>query len=163
MVGPFTWCLSQSVKNICVKVGIQAHFRRDDAIKNLLVSPKERETFTQRSEVIYRYKCDMLMCEEGYIAKSGWTFWESLREHLRVPSPIYGHAYNSGHHTNFDNFSIEDRKHNTIARTIKEAMFIRVNDTFLNRKFSSINCPTNGMRSCSTPLTSISNRLSFSG
>ena len=56
-----------------------------------------------------------------------------LKEHLRVPSPISDHTNTTGHHTKLDNFSIVGRELHTIARAIKEAMFIKVNGLSFNR------------------------------
>ena len=61
------------------------------------------------------------------------TIWERLKAHLRAPSSIYDHANTSGYHTKLDSFSIKGRESHTIAWTIKEAMFTRVNDPSLNR------------------------------
>ena len=57
---------------------------------------------------------------------------ERLKEHLRAPSPIYG-CSDPGHLTRVNNFSIVGRESHNLARTIKKAMYIRVNDPSLNR------------------------------
>ena len=94
----------------------------------------------------------------------GWSvmgickkFRERLKEHLRAPSSIYDHANTSGHHTKWDNFSIVGREAHTLTRTIKEAMYIRANDSSFNRTLGSTSYPTYVMRSCSTPVTCTSN------
>ena len=61
------------------------------------------------------------------------TFGERLKEHLRAAFLIYNHANTSGHHTILENFSIVGRMSHAIARTIKDAMFIRTNEPSLNR------------------------------
>ena len=65
-----------------------------------------------------------------YIGESGRTFAEWLREHMKAPSPIHDHHNITGHEVSLDNFSIVGREedHN-IARSIKEAILIRVNKT----------------------------------
>ena len=120
MVVPYTRGLSINVKNICIEVGIQIHFKGGDNI-------------TQKSGVIYRYECHRLECHEKNIWESARTFGERLKEHLRAPSPIYDHANTSGQHTKLDIFAIVGRESHTITRTIKQAIFIRINDPFLNR------------------------------
>ena len=84
-----------------------------------------------------------------------------LKKHFRAASPIYDHANTSGHHTQLDSISIVGRQSHTTARTIKEVIFIRVNDSFLNRNTKSTSCATYRMRPCSTCLTSTTNRLSL--
>ena len=78
--------------NICGKLGIQINFKEGDPIKCLPVAPKDRENITQKSGLIYRYKCDRMECDEEYIGKSAKTFGERLKECLRVPFPINAHA-----------------------------------------------------------------------
>ena len=58
---------------------------------------------------------------------------ERLEEHFSGPSSIYDHANTTGHHTRVDSFSVFSRESHNIARTIKEAMYIRVKDPSLNR------------------------------
>ena len=74
-VVPYTKSLTKSFKNICFKVGIQVHFKGGNTIKSPLVTPRERNNITQRSEVIYRYRCDWLECNEEFIGESARTFW----------------------------------------------------------------------------------------
>ena len=52
---------------------------------------------------------------------------------MRTPSPIMDYQNTTGHEVSLDNFSIVGREDNSIARNIKEAIFIRVNDPSLNR------------------------------
>ena len=66
---------------------MQDHFI--NTIRNLLVAPKDKDNITQKGEVIYRYKCDRLECDEDNIGESARTFGDRLKEHLREPSNIY--------------------------------------------------------------------------
>ena len=88
---------------------------------------------------------------------------ERLKEHLRPPSPIYGHANTSGHHTKLDNFSIVGRESYTIARTFKEAMFIRINDLSLTRNMCKYQLLHIWDEVLFSTLTSTSNRLYLPG
>ena len=97
------------------------------------MASKDRDNIIQKSRAIYRHKCDRLECEEEYIGESERTFEERLKGTYHSTLPIYDHASTSGHHTKQDNFSIVGSKSCITTRTIKEAMFIRVNDPFLNR------------------------------
>ena len=96
--------------------------------------------------MIYRYRCGRVDCEKEYIAESGRTFGERLREHMRAPSPITDHQNTTGHEVPLDNFSIVGREDNSIARNIKEAIFIRVNDHPTTGTLASSSCHTSGMR-----------------
>ena len=77
------------------------------------------------------------ICDEEYIWESGRTFAERFREHMKASSPIHDHHI-TGHKVSLDNFSLMGREDQSIARTIKEAILIRVNDASLNRKYWQI-------------------------
>ena len=93
-------------KNTCKKYGIQVHFKGGKTIRNLLVAPKDKVHITQKSGIIYRFKCDWVECDEEYIGESARTFGERFKEHLKHPSPIYDHSTITGHSITLDNFSI---------------------------------------------------------
>ena len=78
-------------------------------MRSLLVAPKGRDNITQKSRVLYRYKCDRLKCDQEYIEESARTFEDSLKELLRALPAIYDHANTSGDHIKLDNFSIVGR------------------------------------------------------
>ena len=58
---------------------------------------------------------------------------ERYKEHLRTPFPIFNHFQTTGHNITLDNFSIVGSKPQGFTRTMKEAIFIRVNDPPLNK------------------------------
>ena len=117
------------------------NFKGGNNIKELLVHPKDRDNILQESGVSYRLRCSRLDCEEENIGESGRTFAESLREHVKSPSPIHDHHNITGHELSLDNFSIVGRVYQSIARAIKEAMLIRVNDPSLDRNIGKYQLP----------------------
>ena len=58
-----------------------------------------------------------------------------LMECCRTPPSIYDHGNTSGHCISVDNFSIVGTEGQSITRTIKEDLYIRVNDPSLHRNF----------------------------
>ena len=86
LVAPYTKCLSKSFKNICSKHGVKVHFKGGNTIRNLLVAPKDKDTITKKSGVLYRYKCERVECDEEYIGESVKKFVETLKEHLKAHS-----------------------------------------------------------------------------
>ena len=133
IVVPYMKGLGETCKNICRRYGVKVYFRGGSTIRDLLVYPKDKDTILKKSGVIYKYSCGRLDCGEEYIGESGRTFGERYREHMRAPSPIMDHQNTTGHEVSLDNFTIVAREDNSIARNIKEAIFIRVNDPSLNR------------------------------
>ena len=67
------------------------------------------------------------------------AFGERFKEYLKEPSPINNHSINTGHPTTQDNFQILGREDHGIARTIKESIYIRVNNQTLNRNIVKFN------------------------
>ena len=141
MVVPYYKGLSESVKRTCNKHGVQVYFRGGVTIKNLLMAPKDQDPMLKKSGVIYRYKCDRVECDEEYIGESSRTFGERFKEHQKAPSPIYDHYNISGHMVSTDNFSIVGRENQNLMRTIKEALYIRVNNPSLNRNIGKYHLP----------------------
>ena len=117
------------------------HFKAGRAIKDHLVKSKDRDTIWQKSWVIYRYKCGRMDCEEECTKDSGRTFAERYKEHMKAPSPIYDHHNITGYNISIDNFSTIGSKDQHLARSMKEAIFIRVSDPFLNRNIGKCQLP----------------------
>ena len=92
MVVPYYKGVSESLKKICGKHGVQVYFKGGNTIKSLLVAPKDQDPILKKSGVIYRYKCGRVDCNEEYIGESLRTFGERFREHQKAPSPIYDHS-----------------------------------------------------------------------
>ena len=121
--------------------GVQVHLKGGTTIKNLLMVPKDQDPMQKRSGVIYRYKCDRVQCEEENIDEPSRTFGERFKEHLKAPSLIFDHYYITGHNVTIENFSIVGRENQNLMRTIKEALYIRVNNPSLNRNIGKYHLP----------------------
>ena len=55
------------------------------------------------------------------ILKNQNELFESFKEHLKVPSPIYDHSNIKDHTTAVDNFNITRREEQNLTRTMKES------------------------------------------
>ena len=100
IVIPYTQGLCESIKKICGRYGIQTHFKGGRTIKNLLVSPKDKDPMVNQSGAIYWYQCGDLGCDDEYIGETSRTFGERYKEHLKAPSAIHHHSIQTGHTTN---------------------------------------------------------------
>ena len=92
---------------------------REIELLRTLVIPKDKYPLDRKGGAIYWYQCGEFMCNEEYIGEMYRTFGERYKEHLREPSPIYGHSNTSGHSTNPNNFTIIGREDHGLARTIR--------------------------------------------
>ena len=79
---PYHERLSESMKNICKRYGIQVHFKSGKTLKDELVAPKDKDHMTNKSGIMYRFKSDRLECDEEYIGETARTFGERFKEHL---------------------------------------------------------------------------------
>ena len=102
---------------------------------------KDRETITEQSNIIYWFKFGKTECHDEYIGKSSRTFEEWYKEHLKAQSPIFEHQNITGHTTTVENLKMISREGQNIARAIKEAIYIRVNNPILNRNIGKYNLP----------------------
>ena len=141
MVVPYQQGLSERFKNTCQKYGVQVHFKGGQTIKDLLMAPKDKDPITNKSGVIYRFKCSEDGCEEEYIGESARTLAERFKEHQKSPSPIHEYCNIPGHKAEINNFSIIGREDQNLTRAIKEALFIRVNHPSLNRNIGKYHLP----------------------
>ena len=139
IVIPYTQGLCESIKKICGRYGIQTHFKGGTTIKNLLVSPKDKDPMVNQSSAIYWYQCGDLGCDDEYIGETSRTFGERYKEHLKAPSAIHHHSTITGHTTNHNNFQIIGREGHNLARNIKESIYIRVNNPSLNNNIGKFN------------------------
>ena len=133
MVLPYVKGLSESMKNVGKKHGIQTYLRGGNTIRSLLMTPKDKDHISKKSGIIYRFKCNRVDCDDEYIRESSRTFGERYKEHPKAPSSIYDHYNITGHETSIENFSIVGREDQNLIRAIKEAIYIRVNNPSLNR------------------------------
>ena len=86
-------------KNIWKRYGIQINFKSGKTLKDELVAPKDKDHITEKSGIIYRFKCDTLECDEEYIGETSRTSGERFKEHLKALSPIHDHSSITGHTT----------------------------------------------------------------
>ena len=125
IVLPYTKGLCESYKTIYSKYGVQVYFKGGNTLKNLLMFPKDKEEITQQSNIIYLYNYGRTECNDEHIGESARIFEERYRECLKAPSPIFQHNNATGNTTSVENFKIIGREGHGMARTIKEAIYIK--------------------------------------
>ena len=121
IVIPYTQGLCESIKKICGRYGIQTHFKGGRTIKNLLVSPMDKDPMVNQSGAIYWYQCGDLDCDEKYTGETSRIFGERYKEHLKAPYAIHHHSSQTGHPTSHNNFQMIGREGHNLARNIEES------------------------------------------
>ena len=141
IVIPYTQGLCESIKKICGRYDVQTHFKGGSTIKNLLVSPKDKDPMVNESGAIYWCQCGDLGCDDEYIGETCRTFGKRYKEHLKAPSPIHHHSNQTGYPTSHNNFKIIGREGHSLVINIKESICIRVNNPTLNNNIDKFNLP----------------------
>ena len=139
VVIPYVQCTTESFKHICGKYGIKVHFKGNTTIKQILMKPKDQDPMDNKSGVIYSYQCNNIACDEKNIGETARTMGERHKEHLKQPSPIHVHIQQTGHNITHTSFNIIGREDQGQARTIKESIYIRVNNSTLNQNIGKYN------------------------
>ena len=134
----YTQGVCKSVKKICSKHDTQTHFKGNKIIKNILLSPKDKDHM-ENKKWTYWFQCGELACDEEPLGETSRTFGERFKEQLKETSPIYNQGCIISHITTQDNFQIIGREDNGIARTIKESIYIRVNNPTIKRNIGKFN------------------------
>ena len=90
--------------------------------------PQGQRPKANQTGIIYHYQCPHINCPSAYIGESGRTLGDRVKEHFKAPSPINLHITTTGHPMDPNQFNIVHKEVNSHSRTIKEAMFIQVQD-----------------------------------
>ena len=104
------------------------YFKGTNTLRTTLGNPKDKDPKTNQTGVIYQYQCPHILCSSSYIGESGRSLGERVKEHLKAPSPIHLHSATTGHPLDPNQFNIMHKEVHSQSRTIKEAMFIHVQD-----------------------------------
>ena len=137
----YTKGLSKRFKKTCNNFGIQVHLKGNNTIQTLLMAPKNKDHTFSKSGVIYWFKWPHSNCQDEYIGKSGRSFGDRLKQHLRAPCPIHYHSLYITHPVNEECFTIVGRESQVVTRTIKGATHIQVNEPSLNRNLVKYQLP----------------------
>ena len=123
IVVPYINKTSEKFKRLCKNRGIQVHFRGTNTLRTALGNPKDKDPKSNQTGIIYKFQCT-----NSYIGESGRSLGERVKEHFKAPSPIHHHSTTTGHHMDPQQFNIVHKEVNSFSRTIKEAMFIHIQD-----------------------------------
>ena len=114
--------------------------QRDQYTKDHVRQPQGQGPQNNQTGIIHHYKCSQINCPSTYIGESGRSFGERVKEHFKTPSPST-YTAPPGHPMDPEQFSIVHKEVNSHPGTIKEAMFIQVQDPTLNRNLGKYQLP----------------------
>ncbi|XP_072050140.1 uncharacterized protein [Amphiura filiformis] len=146
VVLPYKEGLSQRVRRVFKKHGINTAFKPHQTLRNILVHPKDKRDVKQTSDCVYETPC--LNCDKSYIGETSRLFGTRLKEHKTEAgkaskkaytraqrqasvtgeenkSAITDHVAEHNHVIGWEESQIKDREQNRKRRHIKEAIWIR--------------------------------------
>ena len=128
-------------RKLCKKKGIQVHFKGTNTLRTALGNPKDKDPKNNQTGIIYHYQCPQINCPSAYIGESGRSLGERVKEHFKAPSPIHLCSSTTGHPMDPEQFNIVHKDGNSHSMTIKEAMFICMQDPTLKRNLGKYQLP----------------------
>ncbi len=145
VVLPYIKGVSERIRDAFKKVGVQAHFKGTNTLRNILVSPKDKDTKLSKQDVIYCVPCRDNSCDQIYIGETGRTLGERIKAHITDPnSAVKRHHMDTSHPLPdlLDNdIKIMGTESNAFKRKVKEAVYIKVNNPPLNQNIGQFNLP----------------------
>ena len=105
-----------------------------NTIRQFVVNPKDPVPKDKVCGAVYYVPCND--CDASYIGETERQVKKRLQEHQRPSnksSPVVQHHKSTGHKVNVKNIRILEKEDNWFRRGIKEAIYIRANNSSLNR------------------------------
>ncbi len=131
---PYISGTSDALRRILIKHNIQVHMKPFNTIRQFLVNPKDPVPKDKVCGAIYYVPCND--CPASYIGETERPFKKRLQEHQRPSnksSPVVQHNKSTGHKVNDKNVRILEKEDNWFRRGVKEAIYIKANNSTLNR------------------------------
>ena len=127
IIVPYTKGLSECFKNVCDKREYKFILRWGKHYQEPPGVPKDKDSITNKSGVIYSSSVPKQVSNRSSLVSWKGPLVLDSRNISGTP-PTYEHGNNPGHCINVDSFSIGGWVEHNITRTIKEVLFIRIND-----------------------------------
>ena len=128
---PYARGVSEGLRRVLVKRGIQVHFKPRNTLRELLVSPKDKIKKEERCHTVYEHSCRT--CNASYIGETKRPLGVRSTEHKREPSPVAIHKRDTGHDIPTDQPRILDQDESWFGRGVRESCHIRIRRSSLNR------------------------------
>ena len=85
----------KSINDICHMYDINIFFRGNKIIKNILVSPKDKDSIQHKSGIAYWFRCERIDCDKEYIKESSRPLGRETRNtsgntppHMATKTPL---------------------------------------------------------------------------
>ncbi len=137
--------LSERIRDIFKRKGVQVYFKSSNTLRRILVSPKDKDPKCNKQDVIYHIPCASDSCNATYIGETCRVLHERIKDHTVNPnSAIRQHHVDTGHPLptpDDSDIKILSVEPNGFKRRVKEAIFIKTNNPYLNQNVGKYNFP----------------------
>ena len=138
---PYIKGLSESCKKCAANMANKCISKEAVPTRTFLLNPRKQISsgrkvgwYTDTSMAEWTVKMNILRSQAEHLLKD-------TKNTLKAPSPIHDHHNNTGHDISINNFSIVGRGDHNLARSIIDAILIRVNGPYLNRNIGKYQLP----------------------
>ena len=128
---PYARGVSEGLRRVISKSGVQVHFKPRNTLREHLVSPKDKLKKEERCHTVYEHMCKT--CRASYIGETKRPLGVRSKEHKRESSPVTLHARDTGHNIPIDQAKIIDQDESWFGRGVREACHIRIRRSSLSR------------------------------
>ena len=121
-------------------MAIQVCFKGVNALKSLLMHPKDKVPNDQKKDIVYHWKCQADGCKSSYIVETSRSLGESAKEHSKLAtSAVHKHCTDFHHPLpSISNFTIIDKDPSQITQEAKEPIHIWRLDPDPNRNIGNM-------------------------
>ena len=135
VVIPYIKGLSEQYRHTLAKYKVRVFFKGTSTIKSLLMHSKDPIQDSQKTDIIYHWKCPANNCTAEYIGLTNRYLKERVLNHRnQTISAIRNHHISTKHpKAELKDFTILDRNSNTLHHWAKEVLHICIKDPSLNR------------------------------
>ena len=137
---PYISGISDRIKKIYKKHGINTCFKPSNTLRSKLVKVKDKTPHDKTSNIVYGIKCEGKDCDATYIGETKQALSKRMNQHKRpvsgetYDSAVYTHMQATGHSFNNKNVKVMDREQRWFERGVREAIWERVERPTLNKK-----------------------------
>ena len=98
----------------------------------------------QKTDIIYHWKCPANNCTAEYICKTNRSLKERVSDNRNQTTSAIRNKHISTKHPKAElkDFTIIDRESNTLHHQAKEALYIHIKDSSLNRNIGKVRIPS---------------------
>ncbi|XP_068692843.1 uncharacterized protein [Montipora foliosa] len=137
---PYVAGISEKIKNAFKAHGISTCYKHWNTLRQKLVRVKDSVPKAKRANTVYGVKCGDKDCQERYVGETQQSLGARMNQHRRPSfnpaqtSAVYTHLNFTGHAFTLTDVVVLDREDHWHRRGVKEAIWERVENPFLNRK-----------------------------